>query len=316
MEPNSIVRYAFPFRNVGDADLEIKTVKKSCGCTKYTLANKIIAPGQSGIIEGINDLGGKDGYIDNRLYVVTSSAITPSAVLRMVAGAPRTRVLSAQRVSLGDIPQGGKITREFYALDPGFGGMKLRDVYFEQTVGKENAEYLTSSVNYGVLGSNAQRVADRSGFRGRPEDYIIQLEIKVSEGCPAGPIQGRVVATVEADVGVSTHTVLVDGSVVRDVYPLPSVALITPDGEGRGSATIQLRSRQDYEIHVVKTWTDDGTPIRIERVAELPAAFVLSVDSESSVVSGAAPMQSTAFFKLGSGIVIPVPIAIYSPPRI
>lgn len=317
LKPNSISRYAFPFRNVGSSDLTIDSVKKSCGCATYTLTSKRLAPGQAGVIEANVNLHGKEGYFLNHLVVKTNDAIKPLSILRMAAGVPKTRVLSAQRLSLGDLPQGGQVTREFYASDPGFGGLKIRDVFFLPTAGLDISKHLTCSITYNLLGDDVQRVAKLLGYRGKPEDYVIRFALEASEKCPVGRFQGEVNVVAVADDAISTHKVMIKGAVVQDVHPVPGVALIALDGEGAGSATIQLLSHAKHDFQIVETWVDSRAPVKIERVDRPQAPggkFILST-LMPAVVAGATPIESAAFFKLHNGTVVCVPIAIFKPPQ-
>lgn len=316
LTPNTVTRYAFPFRNTGDSDLTIDSVKKSCGCATYTLTSERLAPGQTGVLEAKVDLRGKKGYFLNRLLVQTNDRTHPLSILRVAGGVPKTRVLSVRRISLGDLPQGGKVAQEFYAGDPGFRGLTIRDVSFVPTDGLDIAGHLTCSTTYDLLGEDAPRVARRSGYHGKPEDYVIRLALEAGEKCPVGPFQGEVNVVVVADDAVSTHTVMIKGEVVQDVHPVPGVALITLDGEGAGSATVELRSHAGRDFQVVEAWADSGTPVRIEppgRVSAPSPKFVLSA-LMPGVVAGAPPIESAAFFKLHNGMVIRVPVSIVRPP--
>ena len=317
LKANSINRYAFAFRNVGNSDLTIDSIKKSCGCAKYTLTSKRLAPGQTGVIEAEVDLHGNEGYFLYHLVVKTNDATRPLSILRMAGGVRKARVLSCQRISLGDLPQDGKATREFYASDAGFDGLKIRDVSFVPTAGLDISKHLTCSMTYDLLGDDVQRVARVSGYRGKPEDYVIRFTLEVSEKCPARRFQGVAIIVAEADDAISTHTVMIKGAVVQDVHPVPSVALIALDGEGAGSATIQLQSHAKHDFQIVETWSDSRIPVRIER-AEGPQApgvkFILSA-LMPDVVTGTMPIESAAFFKLHNGTVVCAPIAIIKPPR-
>lgn len=317
LESSSIVQYAFSFRNVGSSDLTIDSVKKSCGCAKYTLTTNRLAPGQAGIIEASVDLHGKKGYFSNNLAVKTNDTANPLSVLRMAVGVRKEHVLSTQMIRLTDLPKSGKVTGEFYASDPGFGGLEIRDVFFEPASGQEISKHLTCSITRSLLGDDVQRVAKLFGYQGEPEDYVIRIELEASEKCPVGRFQGEVSVVAEVDDAISTHIVAIKGTVIQDVYSVPGVALITLDGEGAGSATIQLRSHANHDFQIVETWVDSRTPAKIER-ADRPQApggkFILST-LMPAVVAGATPIESAAFFKLHNGTVVSVPIAIFKPPQ-
>jgi len=254
----------------------IDNVKKSCGCAKYTLTRKCFAPGEAGVIEAQVNLNGKHGYFRNNLAVKTNDPETPVSVLRMAAGVLRTRVLSTKLISLGDLPPGGKLTREFFASDPGFDSLKIRDVSFVPTTELDISKHLTCSITYDLLGDDVHRVAKLLGYRGKPEDYVIRFELKAGEKYPIGCFQGMVIVVAEIGDAISTHTLMIKGSVVQDVHPVPGVALITLDDEDAGSTTIQLRSHAKRNFQIIETWADSSSSVRIERADESQAIHLKS----------------------------------------
>lgn len=55
------VSYIFKFKNIGSADLVIKSAAASCGCTVPKFPRDPLAPGESGEIEVIFDSSGRHG---------------------------------------------------------------------------------------------------------------------------------------------------------------------------------------------------------------------------------------------------------------
>ncbi len=50
-EGERLIKYFFKFTNVGDKELEIKSVRTTCGCTVPNYSKKPIMPGETGEIE-------------------------------------------------------------------------------------------------------------------------------------------------------------------------------------------------------------------------------------------------------------------------
>src|SRR5262249_19327555 len=121
----------------------------------------------------------------------------------------------------------------------------------------------------------------------------------------------------EADGVVRTHKVALEGRIVQDVHPVPSLALITVDPKGIGSATIQLRSHSQHAIAVVKMWSDSPQSLKVGRDSEAAAAerkYTITAQV-SGIIPGDAPLQRTAFFELENGSVVSVPVALFRPPQ-
>lgn len=67
-----VVRRRFAFTNAGDAPLEIRAVKPSCGCTAALVSAERLAPGESGQIEVRYDSADRRGFQRVRILVITN----------------------------------------------------------------------------------------------------------------------------------------------------------------------------------------------------------------------------------------------------
>ena len=307
--------YRFSFRNVGSSELVIGEIQRSCGCSKQTLSQKRLAPGQSAVLEAEVDLHGTEGYFQHYVAIQTNDATSPLSILRMAGGVPRVRVLSSDVIRTEDLPQGGKASQRFYVGDPGFSGVKIREARFVPPSSSAIGKHLSCVVSYDLLGEEAQRVA--VGFRARPSDYVVQLTFEASTVCPLGLFQGEVRVVLEADGIVTTHKVVIEGMIVLDVYPVPRVALITLDSEGTGRATIQLHSHLKKGVGVVRMWSDSPNSLKIQPKGQSRAAIgeYMITAQVSDVIAGAAPLQRAVFFELDDGSVRSVPVALFRPPQ-
>ena len=68
------VSFAWPFKNVGSAPLEILATVPTCGCTASTPDGKTVAPGASGTLTVTFDPAGQNGNVRKSLAVVTNAA--------------------------------------------------------------------------------------------------------------------------------------------------------------------------------------------------------------------------------------------------
>ena len=77
----------FEFENVGDSEITITELKTSCGCTATHLDKKTYAPGESGFIEAVLNIGSRNGVQRKTVRVYTSDSEQPE-VLTMVTHIP------------------------------------------------------------------------------------------------------------------------------------------------------------------------------------------------------------------------------------
>lgn len=77
--------YTFKVKNIGDADLEIKNVEPSCGCTTGDF-DKVIAPGKEGKITlSVKDTESYSGDVAKTANVTTNDASRSNFTLTLKA---------------------------------------------------------------------------------------------------------------------------------------------------------------------------------------------------------------------------------------
>ena len=85
VKPGTPLSYTFKIKNEGQADLEIKSVSPSCGCTTSNF-DKVVAPGQNGAITlAVEKTEGYKGEIAKTATVVTNDPDQQSFVLTLRA---------------------------------------------------------------------------------------------------------------------------------------------------------------------------------------------------------------------------------------
>lgn len=85
IQPKSINRCKFKFKNAGDGILEIKKIRSTCGCTVPDLKKKKYAPGESGEINVSFRAGISTGPTQKHLYVLSNDKKHPSVTLTIKA---------------------------------------------------------------------------------------------------------------------------------------------------------------------------------------------------------------------------------------
>lgn len=80
-----IVEHTFTFENKGTADLHIKEVTTSCGCTAALVSSNTLKPGEAGQIKVSYDSQGRAGKVDRIITVVSNDPVEPSKELTITA---------------------------------------------------------------------------------------------------------------------------------------------------------------------------------------------------------------------------------------
>ncbi len=77
------VTHAFTFKNEGEGELTIESVKASCGCTATAPKDKVIKPGATSEILATFDSRGRNGLQNKSITVKTNDPDEPTIVLRL-----------------------------------------------------------------------------------------------------------------------------------------------------------------------------------------------------------------------------------------
>jgi hypothetical protein len=85
VRPNKQYTCSFPFKNAGNALLEIKGIQSTCQCSTPELEKKKYAPGESGTIVVHFQSSPLEGSTSKRLYVLSNASDSPRAMLTIKA---------------------------------------------------------------------------------------------------------------------------------------------------------------------------------------------------------------------------------------
>ena len=102
---------SYPFKNVGDADLEILNVSSSCGCTSASAKQKKLAPGESSVIEAVFDSTNFSGPISKSVYVTTNDPARGTLALGLTAEVVSVATFQPPVVNIGSVKVNGTVTQ-------------------------------------------------------------------------------------------------------------------------------------------------------------------------------------------------------------
>jgi len=90
----------FEFKNTGNALLKITRVKKTCGCTPFTLAKKEYAPGESGTLKVKFNASTRKGSVSKSIYVHSNDRKHPKVKLAIKANIVLKIAFKPEKVKL------------------------------------------------------------------------------------------------------------------------------------------------------------------------------------------------------------------------
>ena len=100
------VRHHFLLKNGGEAELEIRKVRASCGCTAAEPSQKVISPGGEAYVEVTFDSKNFVGKVTKTVMVDTNDPSEPTHTLTLEAFILEEVVAEPSRLTLGQIRQG------------------------------------------------------------------------------------------------------------------------------------------------------------------------------------------------------------------
>jgi hypothetical protein len=94
------------FKNQGNQVLEIKEVKTSCGCTAALPSDRVIDPGETGILKVTFKSGKSIGDIEKVITVLTNDPTLPETKLPVVAYVKTDITMSPRTLDFGEVKLG------------------------------------------------------------------------------------------------------------------------------------------------------------------------------------------------------------------
>lgn len=116
------VKFSFPFRNEGDADLILEGLRTTCGCTAASASSGPFRPGESSEITATYDTRGKFGHTQKEITVLSNDPKSPHHLMLtgMVTGSEHPMkgtgdvLFSGSCAACHAVPAKGKMGKELY----------------------------------------------------------------------------------------------------------------------------------------------------------------------------------------------------------
>lgn len=80
-----VVEYTFEFENSGTAELKIKDIKTSCGCTAALVSSELLEPGEKGTLKVELDTSNRKGRMSRTVTINSNDPNDPNKVLTVFA---------------------------------------------------------------------------------------------------------------------------------------------------------------------------------------------------------------------------------------
>jgi len=189
------VQHHFLLKNAGEAELEIKKVRPSCGCTAAVPSQNVVPPGGEAYVEVTFDSKNFVGKVTKTVMVDTNDPSEPTHTLTLEAFILEEVAAEPSRLTLGQIRQGEGRSLKVEVKSPT--GMELK---VSEAQSSSRALEITS----------IEKQAD--GL------YAIKLEVK--KDSPAGRFDGDLVVRTNSP-RQPIITIPFFGEVVSDVSVFP-----------------------------------------------------------------------------------------------
>jgi uncharacterized cupredoxin-like copper-binding protein len=85
VQEGDVVNYTFNFVNKGNAELKIRDIKTSCGCTTALVSGNLVEPGKEGTLKVALDTKHRVGKMSRRITIYSNDATNPDLVLTIFA---------------------------------------------------------------------------------------------------------------------------------------------------------------------------------------------------------------------------------------
>lgn len=184
------VEHAFVIRNKGDAPLNIKSVRPSCGCTAVSTSSSLIAPGKSGEIKASFDSTTYSGSVQKTVSVDTNDPKVPTYVLSLKGTILEEIRIEPRQLNLGAVKVDTTKSAGITITNKGSRPMKLTGVKssLPQIAAVVEKKALKPGESGTILVSATPRKGDRllSGYLSILTDSPSKPEIRVPfYGSPA-----------------------------------------------------------------------------------------------------------------------------------
>ena len=169
------VEHVFSLRNVGDAPLQIRHVKPSCGCTAATVSSTTIMPGKKGEIKASFDSKNFYGSVSKGIVVESNDTKSPAYSLSLSGTIIEEVEVNPKQLNLGRMKAG--TAKEMTFTVDNKGKKAVRIVGVKTSSPQATVKVAKYTINPGessaVMVTVTPRESDRviSGYVGLTTDY-------------------------------------------------------------------------------------------------------------------------------------------------
>jgi hypothetical protein len=204
------VQHVFTIRNAGKADLVIKAVHTSCGCTAAKPTKTKLAPGESSDLAVTFDTHYEKGHRSRMITVYTNDPLTPAATLTMAGDIKVLLEALPSEVNFGTVRRATEQTRQVKLVYTGEGPLKLEGI------------------------SNANPNIKARAIPAKDAGAAQEIEVSLLKTMPAGPFYDAVqVVTSQKKMAVPVF-----GRVAGDLGTEPAQVSFGIVPHGRGAQRI------------------------------------------------------------------------------
>ena len=125
---NTVVKHAFPFRNVGKEEVVLRGVKKSCSCLKAQTTVKRVRPNECGEIQVEYMCPGEVGMFKQSIVVMSNDPEKPYTKLDFSAKVVTDVIVRPASLVFGRVPWGSGGAQEIRVMDGGAEKLEVSDI--------------------------------------------------------------------------------------------------------------------------------------------------------------------------------------------
>ena len=259
-KPDSVTSHSFLLRNIGTENLEIRGLKKSCGCTRVAAARNVVPPGEAEPIVVTLDLHGRHGPQSHQAFVLTNAP--QSEMLTLVyRGVVRKPVrVSSGLIQFAEVVPGctaqesivltdrggqdlevteGRVIIDSFLLPRGVGG----SYGFPCPTPEPAFEVRCVSLSRGPSSEGESRAES-------PIRYQVTVTARPETGTQSGTYEGRL-ELLANDLDSPKITVPLILHVVQDEHITPSrlsFGILRPGQTSTRTITLQRRTGQSVQL--------------------------------------------------------------------
>ena len=255
----TVVRRSFAFRNDGQGELRLESVRTSCGCTAALPSKKVLAPGESAAIDVTFDTARK-ASVAPKLHYANAVTVLSNDPEETEAATPGTSRLTLE----GDVLARYRITPEqgaFVAAVAGVSGAAPSRALLTVTPVADAA----SLADARVVSAPAWTTID--GPRPTADGRGLELTIGVAADTPAGAQEGTLVLGT-ADREQPEVLIAVRGQVLPKIQATPSRFTVSLPLDTR---SIVLTGSDAIRVVAAEVEVYDGGAPPLAVAAPLPA---------------------------------------------